>query len=308
MLREISVLFLLATSSLWAVSLPRPWENQAWVAENPNIWSYGEDFWWNIPEFDKTLSSFDGASMSRLGTNGSTKSYLERYGASVRKADFDRRACLLDILGGIGIFPIDPSALVIRTFGSSSYCTSYKDDWKSAVDSSLSAAESSMTEGDRSLIMARETYEHVIFLGICGGDYSGAGSETCPGMESAFASIDQDVAEGDFGKHARIQAWSDSLKETLSKPVPDLSAAEGIIGLTWGDGGFLDSLKKLRSDGELAESEAAAAYYSLREDAGRSKALAERKLEELRRLGASRITRAAESSYLTEPGSIRQRF
>ncbi len=308
MLRELSFLFLLAISSVCAVSLPRPWENQAWVAENPNVWSYGRDFWWNIPEFDKTLYSFDAASLSQLGTNGSTTRYLEKYEASIRKADFDRRACFLDVLGGIGIFPIDPSALFIRAFGSSSYCTSYEDDWKSAVDSSLGAAESSMFEGDRSLGMTRETYEHVLFLGICGGDYSGAGSQLCPEMESAFASIDQNVAEGDFGKHARIRAWSDSLKETLSKPVPDLSAAEDIIALTWGDDGLINRLKTLRSSMKLAESEAEAAYDTLKEEAGRNKALAERKMDGLRKRGASRITRAVESSYIAEPGSISQRF
>src|SRR5512143_573682 len=242
MIRELSLLFILASSTVCSVSFQRPWENRSWVAENPNIWSYGGEFWWNIPELGRTLSSFDSASLSRLGINGSTKTYLEKYESSVRKADSDRIGCFLDILGGIGVFPVDASFVFIKAFGSSSHCASYEDDWKSAVDSSLDAAESSVSEGDHSLELAKDAFERLSFLGLCQEHYSGPGSRECPELESAFASIDHDVAEGDFGKYPRIRALSSSLDYKLSEQIPDISASSDIIGLTWGKDGLLDSL------------------------------------------------------------------
>ncbi len=307
MSKRILFIVLLAASG-FCNAFERPWDDPAWVASNPNIFVYGVQFWWNLPEFSKALQSFDPGMLQRSGINGTAEQSLEEAGEWRKDAYSKQEMCIYDVLGGVGVFPLDPSYIFFKAFGSSSSCVAYSRSWKAAVDSVLDSAEESISEAESSLVDARDAYSVLEFSGLCLENYSGPGSQDCPELISAFLAIDGNVSEGKYGKHAALLSYSSSLQDNLGQPVPDLSPAATILSIVWEDDGFISSMEGLEEKAGDALSQGDSEFHSLAQSARGRKADAEKMLGGMESAGYGRISRGVESSGMRDPGAIGERF
>jgi len=286
----------------------RPWEDESWVEGNPNIWTSGKAYWWNLGEFQKTLDSADNPSVSRIPIEEPGASYLSEAKEHSDEAGIDMGRCHADVLLALGAFPTFPSIAFVAIFSESSACTAYSSDWRFSVDSYLLAVEDSIEASEKAVSEARADYERMEYLGLCGDDYTGPGSEYCSAMESAFQSVDEGVAEGDFGKFALVRQYSGELEAGLSKDTPDLGKSPVILGLVWGDEGVVKSFRNLRSSAQSA-CQAAEKYHSeTAAEAAVRKTLAESRMKALESEEARKISRGPSGFDSGNAGSVSERY
>lgn len=301
------LLILLAVISLSSAGFERPWENRSWIVTNPHIWTYGTDIWWNLPELHKAIDSLDAESMGQIPANGTALLELKKTKENALAAENLKTACIQSLEASARISFFSPVLAFFNVFTKISECLQYDSKWKSTIDSSLSALDASFAEADRTIAAAEKQHSFLVFSGICKGSYYGPGSEHCPELNSAFASVENNISEGDYGKYASAHALAASLKDELIKPVPDLSSVKAILEIIWSEGGVVTSFSDLQDKSieakKLAESEFQAKY----EEAISKKAQAERQLAELKKQKFSLIRRTA-MGYGLEVGSVEKKF
>ncbi len=300
-----ALLILLLASSGLSYAFERPWEDEGWVASNPNIFDYGVQLWWNLPELGKTLDSLD---FDDSGAAGATAQDIISAENSIRDARSEQLQCIFDVLGGIGAFPTDPSMLFFKAFGGSSACTAYQRSWKAAVGSALDASEESVSAATAALQDARMSYAELKSSGICLENYSGAGSEDCPELNSAFLAIDSNITEGRYGKHALMLSYSSELESSLESPVPDLSAAPSLVSMVWGQDGFLSDMESLKEKSGDAIKSADSDFHSLEQSGRARRKAAQELLDGMDAAGFAEISRGVEGGTASAPGAISERL
>ncbi|HSB46840.1 MAG TPA: hypothetical protein VLD37_02415 [Candidatus Bilamarchaeum sp.] len=195
----------------------------------------------------------------------------------------------------------------MNLFSNTSECTQYSAKWKSAVDSSLSAVESSFSEADWAIADARASYSLLEFSGVCKSDYSGPGSESCPELAIAFASVDNDLSEGDYGKYSEAKLLAANLENELKTPAPDLSMARTILGMIWTDGGVIKSFHALRDKSLDAKKQADAEFQEKYDESSSKKIRLDKAISDFSLQKPSLIERAPSGLEL-DVGSIGTRF
>ena len=293
---------------LLSVSFPsfqRPWQNSTWVSENPNIWSFGSELWWNVQGFQDSLDSF-GPQVPPELADETTRRSLESGLASAESAKGLRDSCLLRMLGSLGVFPVSPAQSFIGLFSKTSECTRYRERWKQSVGYFLDAAESSLSAAEDSVAEAGEAYDSLVFSGLCESDYFGPGSEGCSGIRNSMLGANGDIKEGDYGKYALALDKMSELESGLHAHVPDLSAARTIVDLAWKDGGIVDSFGAVKAMAESMEENASAEFHSRYSSAQAAKASMQSRLGQLEKKGFLAIGRSPSGS--SEAGSISTRF
>ncbi len=288
--------------------LQNPWDCAPWVSSNPNILSYGDELWWNIPELDKTLksSSLDGA--EHLQTSGAAEKALSDSMQAADKAGVDRELCYMEVLASIGVFPTVPASPFLLAFSKSSSCSAYERDWKGSVAALLDAVDETMLSADAAVLHARAQYDEIRFLGLCNPEYGGPGSEPCPELASAFASADGQIREGDYGKYALMRGEYEAIARNLKAAAPDLSPAPRLLGLAWSGDGAIASFGEA---GAMAQSarKAGEAEYDMRLNAASARSSASRgRLEALDDDGLMAMDRAPASGLAYSPGTIKERL
>ena len=302
MLRLVFALFLAV--AMCQAAFVRPWENRSWVAMNPNIWSYGTDYWWNIPEFHHSLESASLATSSRIPAEGAASDSLEDALGYYGNATADRDRCVLEVACALGMFPVTPSVAAISVFSEASGCTSYKRDRQGATGSLLIATEHSMDASEKSVDAARESYETLVFMGLCDENFTGAGSEACAELRGAFLSVDNNVTEGEHGNHALMLDYASELENNLADPAPDLSPASSILSLAWGGGGVVAEFAQERTFAQKGMADAESSFKSLSDSASAKRALAEKAVDELERERLDMIDEAPPGFDARKAGSV----
>ncbi|MFN7991472.1 MAG: hypothetical protein U0R44_04920 [Candidatus Micrarchaeia archaeon] len=232
-------LFFLILTLLCFSRFQRPWENRSWVVSNPAIWNYGAEFWWNLPELHKTLESIDIASVEDAPIGGASAGDVKNAREAIDLARMARDRCYTDIIIALNIFPLAPSNLFLSVFSRSSGCVAYGYYWRSSVDNALLAVEHSMEESSRAVADAKDSYDQLIFDGLCEDDYTGPGSASCPELGAAFTSVGGNISEGGFGKFQAALDRSSLLSRALWGAVPDLRLSMAIVGLSWAEDGII---------------------------------------------------------------------
>ncbi len=286
----------------------RPWEDESWVEANPNIWTFGKAYWWNLGEFQKTLDSADYPAASRIPIEEPGASYLSEAKEYSDEAGINMGRCHADLLLALGFLPAFPSVAFMAIFSDSSACMTYSSDWRRSVDSDLLAVEDSIDASEKAVAEARVDYERMEYLGLCSDDYTGPGSENCSVMESAFQSVDGGVAEGDYGKFALVQQYSGELEAGLSKDTPDLGKSPVILGLVWGDEGVVKSFRNLGSSAQSASLLAEKYRSETASEAAIRKTLAESRMKALEAEEARKISRGPSGFDSGSAGSISERY
>jgi hypothetical protein len=302
------LLLLIIQAQASAAAFVRPWENESWVASNPNIFTFGRQYWWNQGELEKTLDSARLEGMARLGAEGSASGAIGDAAESADKARQDMDGCGAEIFLALGYLPAYPSMALLSVMSNSSACMKYRADWISATDSTLIAAEESLESAGAEIGLAREEYERMRFAGLCRENYTGAGSKDCVLLDGAFLAVDNNISEGDYGKYALARQYALALSGNLSGPVPDLSNAAIIVGLVWGEDGVVQSFRGLKNRSRDALADADSAYQGSIKAAALGRQLSDEGMDSLKREGAAVISRAPSGYPSGGPGSIRERF
>jgi hypothetical protein len=307
-MRKPVLIVLLVLLSISHSAFPRPWENKTWVAKNPNIWTYGMEYWWNLPELDKTLDSMQAEAAGEYQLNGSTEDFVLEAISRTAEAEEKKMACTMVILASIGIFPVLPSNIFIEVFSSASACVSYKHSWKGAVDSALKAIEESEMAAAAQIYKARASYDQVLFMGLCDYNYSGPGSESCQEFASAFNAAENNITEGKYGAHAAFLEHSRTVRKELSSPEPDLSPFPTMIGLAWGESGTVRTFSGLNEKGKSAINKSEEEYRSLVLSVNAKNSRASEAIKGLENERLYLVTQAPSSYETRTTGSIKERM
>ncbi len=309
--RAFSLLVLLIIVGVANASqqLTYPWKNQSWVSSNPNILSYGGEYWWNLPEFDRTLASmqpnpFDLIHTSVAIPSGVAKSINQMSLSSsgnLTLASKYEYYCVLDLLAGLGAFPLFPSNVFVAAFSSNSNCVAYKSAWKSAVSNSLDAVDVSVRYADSRFQAVNSSYTKLLFSGICDKTYSGPGSENCAELSSALA------AGGGYGKLALVHTYHSTLAKRLLDPSPDLSSIGTILALVWSDDGIIATLDRLEYLENTSLASAGAEYAYRVKSSESHKSSADSALSKLSNEKLWKITSSPKTNGIQHSGSVAER-
>ncbi|VVC04492.1 Uncharacterised protein [Candidatus Bilamarchaeum dharawalense] len=284
----------------------RPWFSKTWVATNPNIWSYGIEYWWNLPEFDRTVSSTNYEQLFDLSTSLQVRGYLDQsisYGELSRK---NKDKCIMDIILAIGTF--SPSSTFMAAFANSSDCRNYKRNWIKTVDFSLLSLEESENVAQEAISSARVSYEKAKFLGLCDQNYSGPGKDDCVEVYYAFSAVDNNITEGKYGQYSLFSEYSTTIQTELSQPIPDLSLSSSMMRLVWDDQGILHSFSNLKNQSEQAAIKAEQEFQSQLKSASAHKSTAEKALAEIKKEDLKFITNGIKGNGVSGIGSISERL
>lgn len=301
------ILFLLIL--LFSISLAtfqRPWLNQTWIASNPNIWTYGMEYWWNLPEFDKTISTIEPEQLYGLNPPSPIQDYIDKSGQYGDTSKSDMTRCILSVIAAVGGF--SPSQTFIIAFANSSSCRSYKRDWVKSVDFSLLALEESEKEAKISLFSARTSYEKIKFMGLCDQNYSGPGSTNCNEVNTVFVTIDNHLPEGDYGKYALFDEYTSTIHYELSNPAPNLSPFGSMIRLVWEENGIINSFAKIRQLSDEAALDGENEYQFRLKSAGMQKSQSESFVTKLKNEDLHLITNGVMDFGPGKFGSIGERL
>jgi len=307
-MRLMLVLALLALLPISAAEFSRPWENESWVSSNPNIWTFVKSYWWNLPEFQKTLDGARLAETSRLEMENPVATHVQSAENSYEKAKNDKDVCTATVMFSLGYIAFNPTMAFVQVFSNSSGCMSYRSDWISTADSTLLATGYSIDAADLAVTDARADFERIRFAGICDDNYTGPGSGSCAELIGAFRSVDNNIMEGDYGKYALMANYSQALKRGLLSQIPDISASASILGLVWGENGVVPSFRHARNLSRTAVSEAESGYQQGLASVLSRKQLAEKGMKELDDDGVMDITRASSGFTSGGAGSITERY
>jgi hypothetical protein len=306
--RFLAFLVLAALVQVSMAEFSRPWEDESWVAKNPNIWTFGKAYWWNLAEFQKTLDSADFPAVSRIPLEDPAAGHLSEAMDSADEAKIHMGRCQADLILSLGYLPSLPSLAVISILSESSACTAYSSDWRLSVDSDLLAVEDSIEASEKAVSEARVAYERMQYLGLCDTVYSGPGSGNCSRMKSAFQSIDDGVAEGDYGKFVLAGQYARALESGLLKDAPDLGKSPVILGLVWGDEGVVKSFENIRSSAQSSCQEAEKHRSEVAAGAAGRKSLAESQIRALESEDVGKISRGPSGIESGKAGSISERY
>lgn len=307
-MRKLILILLVAISIAQAATFQRPWENKTWVAQNPNVWSYGIEIWWNLPELDQTLTSLD---LSHAAANGTSQNYLDASIAARQSATAHMRECMaFDIinplwaLGGALGMAVGATLEALSEFSETAACLQYGSDWVTTVDAALNAVEQSTKDAERSIADARSGYEEMKFAGLCDRNYTGPGSEHCAAMDAAFTTAASNITEGEYGKYPLLLEYHGRFSRELGRPEPDLSVFRTMIALVWAEDGIIIQSKELRETAEASVAEAELEFLILQNSVETKKGLAESDLHELETQKIGLITIAPATTEARAAGSV----
>jgi len=298
-----------------AASFERPWQNRSWVVSNPHIWSYGTEIWWDLNAFDKSLGSLDPAGASSLSINGPAKSYIDQAVASRQQASDDMIRCMeadeLAPLWGVGAVVFGPGAMagfalyeLVSAFDRIPYCVNYRNGYIASVEGSLDALEQSISDSEASISRARSSYADISFMGLCDRGYSGAGSEPCAELASAFSAVDNGVTEGGYGKYPLLLSYTGLFSAGLQQSAPDLTLFRPMMELAWGEQGVIRSFDALSQKCAKAQKDAEMSFDSLSNHAQDRRKSTESQLSELESQRLDLINIAPSGSTARMPGSV----
>lgn len=297
-------------STCCATSFQRPWENKSWIANNPSIWSYGVEVWWNIPALNKTLENIDIQKTEGLEINGSAKTHIERAFAHGLEANYNAAKCMeSDLLEPLWGYVIGGPALgtfvsLMSEFSRISSCVAYRQSWVALMESSLSTLEESIEETEESLRDARTAYEEIEFMGLCNSNYTRTGSEDCAEIQSAFNTVDNNITEGKYGKYPLLLNYSHELSKRLAEPSPDMSLYGTMMGLIWGETGTISLFDAISVRTKDAKNRAEVEFQSLTQSAEGRKHIVSQELQELKRQDVHLISGAPSSYEVRKPGTV----
>ena len=246
-------LILILFVSISFASFPRPWLDDEWREANPNIWSYGFEYWWNLPEFDKTIDSLDFSGLD-ISPSLEVQKNIDNSMKYQTNSEKNINSCITQVLFAIGYF--FPSSLFISVFADCSQCRTYQSDWITSVDSALLALEASEESALSSIASARASYERIKFLGLCDENYTGYGSSDCYEISTAFSVLDNHIQEGQYGQYPAFLSYADILNSELQEPIPDLSYSSTMLDLIWGGNGVIRSFSVLKNTSDVLASNA----------------------------------------------------
>ncbi|MEW6035048.1 MAG: hypothetical protein AB1529_00405 [Candidatus Micrarchaeota archaeon] len=297
----VLAIFVLASSS-WAFM--RPWENRTWVAANPHIWSYGTEYWWDLPALHSTIGTVPAMPDAQVpeGVSGN----LAEASGSAAEAAAAKDRCVMNLIASLGAIPWSPGTPFLAAFSGSSGCMAYKTHWKGAVSATLSALEKSQDSAAQSVASARSAYEDMIFMGLCDGNYTGPGSEDCGELSGAFSAIDGNITEGGYGKYALLQEYSFRLKASLRNPVPDLSFSQPMLAMVWADDGVVAIFGGARTLALRAANSSESGYREIFDNASLKKSGTEKLLQALASQKLYLVDEAPSGFDAREAGSIEE--
>ena len=242
---KLALIFLLFVSVISA-AYQRPWENQSWVSSNPNIFSYGVELWWNVPELHKTMESLE---FQDIEYKGGVKTYVDQAKLRKKQTEENYWACTsdphLDSLWLMAGPHVSSFMSLLSEFSKISNCITYKSNWIAVVDSSLNSLEQSSRDASISIASARKNYDEINFLGLCNVNFTYRDSQNCAGMEAAFIAIDNNLTEGKYGGYNLFLTTSKDIEKELLKPEPNLSSLTNMLALIWDDEGAISLFDNL---------------------------------------------------------------
>ncbi|MBN1170069.1 hypothetical protein JXA56_03515 [Candidatus Micrarchaeota archaeon] len=253
---KLALFFIFLVSMTFAFD--RPWNNASWVATNPNIFSYGVEIWWNLPELHKTIYGID---FSGIETNQHTElASSAKFAADNNYVLCTQRQNLSTLW--VGAIPVMGQMIILMgEFSRVSNCMQYRSNWILSVDSALNAAEESFRQSEQSISNARKGHDDLVFLGLCNKSYYYEGGEHCVEMEVALEAIDNNISDGTYGHHALALDYSRSLEQDLQFYAPDISATRTIVQLNHIVARTYESLaEKAKTSRSNAEAELASSY------------------------------------------------
>jgi hypothetical protein len=306
--KYLHVLFLLALASSSFSVFQKPWDDQAWVSSNPHISVFGIELWWDLPVLHQTIGSIDTGRAESVSLPSPVAKNVEDASKASADAANKKDLCILSLIGTLGAMPLSPSAPFTMAFSEASGCMAYEDSWKSAVGSSLIAADAATTSSGKSVADARSAYDRLVFMGICEGSYTGSGSEVCPELRSAFSAVDRNITEGRYGIYPLLLSYRDELKAGLWEPVPDLSRWAPMLELAFGDDGVIETFDGARAKADSAARTAEDAFKLLGQSAASKRSLAEGKLESLETQKLYLIDKAPSGYDARSAGSVDEKM
>ena len=308
MCRIALILALMTLLPLGHATFVRPWENATWIATNPSIWSYGVEVWWDVPTLHNTITEMHVEEVAALETDATvTKSISKALDGAHAAGDYEN-GCVAGVALTLGSFPLLPLGPAIAAFSTIPQCLSYRGAWIGAVDNALAALEESGREADKAVADARASYDSAVFVGLCDPDYTGAGSERCAELKSAFASVDNGITEGGYGKYALLKQYEGEFGAGLAEPTPDLRLYPAMLELAWGEDGTISSFKGLKLASEKAKTDGELEYQSTLKSAAVHKEAAETRLDGLNWQRLGMIDRAPASFSSGKAGTVAERL
>jgi hypothetical protein len=299
-------LFLLFFVLVSNATFIRPWDNASWIATNPNIVSTGVEIWWNLPELQKTLDSFQ---LPEETQNSAVDGEIWKARDAKNTASKNYYGCmalpeLVKLWGNQAQAPV----AVFQSFSAAFSCVEYEKNWKLALDHSLTALELSETQALNSISTSRRTFDRIRFLGLCNLSFRARPDDICNSGEIAFSSYDSHQTEGNFGAMSIFQNHSEELSNQLRSHNPDLSFINLAFGLLWGTNGTIQTHERITNKSLEAVENANMQYEILQSIAHQRKRTAEGVISELEKQKIHLISRATSSTELDFAGTIRDYF
>jgi hypothetical protein len=299
-------LFLLFFVMISSAAVTRPWENASWVASNPNIFNYGIDVWWNLPEFEASLDTLpvhdhvpDTSVQTELAEAERAKSEARKNLVGCSK--FSEVAHLWSV-------PSSSIIAVIPTFNTVVDCYSYKNNWKLAVDHSLNALELSSSLAEKTVSEARNSFDAVRFLGLCNPSFSSRPNDLCNKGSSALISYDSHLSDGSYGTFQLFLNLGSELENELVQHKPDFSSLEAMFALLWSENGTIPTFQHINNQSKEAISSAEGQYDVLRRISLERKTFVEKKISGLKQHKIHLITRSSLSHSASALGTVSEQF
>ncbi|MFH0737740.1 MAG: hypothetical protein V1827_04010 [Candidatus Micrarchaeota archaeon] len=298
----------LSLASIAFAGLQDPWVDRTWVASNPHIWTFGAEFWWNLPALHETIESIDAGRAGSLDLPEEVQDDVAKAASSSKQASDRKTLCTINLISSLGAGQFMFSQLFMNAFSESSGCTSYKASWKEAVGAALDAADMAASDAEGSVSGARTAYEELVFMGVCESGYSGPGSGPCPELRSAFDSVDNNITEGRYGKSAILQGYLSEMKGRLKEPAPDLSRWASLIELVYGEQGVKESFDKAKAAAISSKTASQNHFTELSASASARKSAVEKSLAGLKAQKLYLIDKAPSGYEARIAGSVSESF
>jgi hypothetical protein len=307
------MLLLLCVSN--AITYSRPWENSTWVANNPNIWSYGIQVWWNVPAFHGSLDSIETGPLSRMNLSSSASKSLDRIISTKSNANTHYYQCMIGLSSisfaalSFDFTRITSSAIV--SFSQVPYCLRYAIDWKETVDGSLNLAELSIAEAQIQTHSLHRDFTNIKNAGLCAEDYYGPGNYDCNSVNSLIYGTESNLLLGSFDQLRLISNDSNALKIELLKPVPNVAGAISISSIVWGENGYLARIKEAKNSINSSLLIAEEAYLSKKSNVESYESQINSKLSSLKSEKINLIIISTSSSSINSldvSGTIKERY
>ncbi|MFH1222220.1 MAG: hypothetical protein V1492_03995 [Candidatus Micrarchaeota archaeon] len=284
--------FILLFCSCFAIGneIERPWNEKTWELMQPDIQQVLPDLIIYGPKMNSSIAELHLQDVQQLGINDG-KVAAEVMTAKTKSADYlysnDR---MYHCTGRkmIGQPPIlvgeeQNGVIVWKIAGPDDYleaidCTweifqigELRSQWKTAMDSAMTALEDSNDAARNSVAAAGSSYEKLNYSGVCDPAYSWNDKNPCAELQTAFNVVDSRAEESGYGKINLLQKNIYLLNDKLRNEEANTSLYYNSMQLVWAEDGIVETFGALKQQADSAQQKAEAKYAQLRSDVDMAK-------------------------------------